>query len=206
MRNRNTRRLAILMLVFVFLLTGCAVAPPDSVIREAPGGQPLISADTAGLAPDILNAALYFRYGATGYLAPEQRQIQVRRDESPENALVQALLDGPRTGNAAQTSLFPPGTRLQSVVRQGETLIITFSEEFLGKYSDEPGDPAAEPGRTEGILRRRMCLDAIAATLTEAGLCTQVQVMVYRGADQKTPMRLLAGFLDRSSDAAILPP
>ena len=205
MRKKNLCLLALLLGV-VWLLTGCAVSPPENVIREETGGQPLISADTAGLSPDTLDAALYFRYGASGYLAPEQRQIQVRRDESPENALVQALLDGPRSGNAAQTSLFPPGTRLLSAVRQGETLVITFSVEFLGRYSDEPSDPTAEPGRSDGILRRQLCLDSIAATLTEAGLCTQVQVMVDQVANQSAPMRLLAGFLDRSADASVLPP
>ena len=205
MNKRNMCLVALLMGI-IWLFTGCAVSPPDAVIRENPDGQPLISADTTGLAPDTLNAALYFRYGATGYLAPEQRQIQVRRDESPESALVQALLDGPRSGNAAPTSLFPPGTRLLSAVSQGETLVITFSAEFLSRYSDEPADPTAEPGRSEGILRRQLCLDSLAATLTEAGLCTQVQVMVDQGADQTAPMRLLAGFLDRSGDETVLPP
>ena len=206
MRMKKTRRLALLLLAMAALLCGCSASPPESVIRSNPDGQALVSADTGNLTPDALNAALYFRYGDTGFLAPEQRQISVQRDESPESALVQALLDGPRSGIAALTALFPPGTRLVSAARQGDTLLITFSEEFLGRYGDEPMDISAEPWRTEGPLRRRLCLDSLAATLTEAGLCAQVQVMVYRGQDQTAPMRLQAGFLDRSGDETILPP
>ena len=205
MRKIPVCRLTCLLLIGAFLLSGCAASPPDALIREETEGQTLISANTANLPPDTLSAALYFRYGDSGYLAPEQRLIPVQRDESSEKALVQALLDGPRSGGNSLRALFPPGTKLMSASRQEDTVVVTFSEEFLGRYSDEPKDASAEPGRTESMLRRQLCLDSLAATLTEAGLCVQVQVMVYPS-NQTAPMRLQAGFLDRSGDTAILPP
>ena len=199
------KRLLALLLCLLFL-SGCVAQPPSALVRPQPEDQHLISADTGGLSPNTLTAALYFRYGATNYLVPEERSIQVQRDESPERALVQALLDGPALGGAQLTALFPPGTELLSAASQGETLFITFNEGLMNRYADEGADPGAGPGRAESALRRQLCLDALAATLTEAGLCSQVQVMVYRGADQTSPLRLQAGFLDRSNDETVLPP
>ncbi len=204
MNERKMRLLALLLAVL--LLSGCAAEPPRALVRTVPEDQSLVSADTAGQAPETMNATLYFRYARTEFLAPEERSVAVPRNESPERALVQALLDGPSLGRGYLSALFPPGTELLSAVCQGETVFVTFSEGFLGRYSNEPGDTAAEPWRTEGPLRRQLCLDALAATLTEAGLCSQVQVMVYRGLDNTSPMRLQAGFLDRSKDETLLPP
>ena len=206
MKGTMKRALAFALLLACLALCGCAAQPPRALVRAVPEGQRLVSADTEGLAPAALKAALYFRYSQTGYLAPEERLIAVPRDESPEKALVQALLDGPAPGTGQLTGLFPPGTELLSALREGNTVVVTFSEGFLGRYSDEPGELNAGPWRTEGPLRRQLCLDALAATLTEAGLCSQVQVMVYRGLDRASPMRLQAGFLDRSKADAVLPP
>ena len=199
------RRLALLA-ALALLLSGCAASPPDSLMRGTTEGETLIDADTGHLTPDAQGAVLYFRYGNSGYLAAEERQVPVERNESPEKALVQALIDGPAATASALSPLFPPGTEVLAAVSQGDTLFITFSEALLGRYSDEPGDISAEPWKTEAPLRRRLCLDSLAATLTEAGLCAQVQVLVYRGAGQATSMRLQAGFLDRSADSALLPP
>ena len=195
-----------LLLCLMLLLSGCAAAPPDNLIRGGTEGQSLISASTADFAPAAQSVALYFRYGATAYLAPEERQIRVQRNESLEKAIVQALIDGPAASSAALSPLFPAGTEVLAASIQENTLFITFNDAFLGRYADEPGDGTSGAWRQEGPLRRQLCLDALAATLTEAGLCAQVQVLVYQGANQATSMRLQAGFLNRSQDSALLPP
>ena len=193
-----------MLLAAALLLGGCMVSPPDVLLRGGTEGEILIDAGTDDLSEDGQDVTLYFRYGDTEYLAPEQRQIQVQRNESLEKALVEALIAGPISAPSLRT-LFPAGTEALAAVTQGETLFVTFNEAFLGKYTDEPDNPSGE-WRAEGILRRQMCLDALAATLTEAGLCTQVQVLVYRSASQSASMRLQAGFLDRSADDTLLPP
>ena len=203
--RRGARRAALLILCAV-LLCGCTATPPDTLMRSDPADSALISADTRALTPDAWEATLYFRYKDTAYLVPEKATLSVQRNESAEKALVQALLDGPGATASALAPLFPPGTEVLAVSRQGDTLFVTFNEALLGRYGDEPGDAAAGKWKTEGPLRRKLCLDALTATLTEAGLCAQVQVLVYRGGGQATSMRLHAGFFTRGADETLLPP
>lgn len=200
----RARRWALLLLCAV-LLSGCAAKPPENVIRSDAETEKLISADTEGLSPSAMTAALYFRYGDTAFLAAQVRAVEVQRDETPERALVQALLDGPMGAAGMLSALFPPNTQVLATASQGDTLFITFSDAFMGRYADESGEPGA-PEAEEMRLRRQMCLDSLSATLTEAGLCARVQVLVYRGASQGTSMRLPAGFLDQSGNETLLPP
>lgn len=202
-RHRKTA-LAALLILCVFL-SGCMGAPPDSLIRRNADTQRLISASTEELTPDTREIMLYFRYGQTDYLAPEKRTIQVQRNESLEKAVVQALINGPETAASSLSALFPAGTEVLAAASQGDTLFITFNDSFLGRYADEPADQNAGEWKTEGPLRRQLCLNALAATLTEAGLCVKTQILVYRGAGQSTTMRLQAGFLTRTQDDTILP-
>ena len=194
------------LLCCALLLTGCMNSPPDALLRQGGDGQRLISASIGELTPDTRKITLYFRYGDSAYLAPEQREIEVKRNESLEKAVTAALILGPAASSPSLSGLFPPGTEALAATAQGDTLFITFNEAFLGRYADEPADPSAGTWRTEGTLRRKLCLQSLAAALTEAGLCTQVQVLVFRSAAQTTSMRLQAGFLDRSSDDTLLPP
>ncbi len=191
------------LLTFCLLaLSGCMTSPPDALLREGTEGQRLISASTAELSPDSRMITLYFRYGDSAYLAPEQREIQVKRNESLEKAIAEALIQGPAAPDLALSSLFPPGTEVLAATAQGDTLFITFNEAFLGRYADEPADAVSG----EGTLRRQLCLQSLAAALTEQGLCARVQVLVYRSAAQAASMRLQAGFLTRTNDDALLPP
>lgn len=196
---------AALLLCCVLALSGCMNSPPDALLRES-GGQPLISASIGELTPDSQTITLYFRYGDSAYLAPEKREIQVKRNESLEKAITSALIQGPAASAASLSGLFPPGTEVLAAAVQGDTLFITFNEAFLGRYADEPADASSGEWRMEGRLRRQLCLQSLAAALTEAGTCSQVQVLVFRSAVQTTSMRLQAGFLDRSGDDALLPP
>ena len=193
-----------LLLMAMLVLTGCMASPPDTLIRENKGDTPLLSADTHQQNPDILSAALYFRYGASPYLAPEQRQIQVERNESSEKALVKALIAGPSATQSALSPLFPPETEVISVTTQGDTLFITFNEALLSRYPDEPKDLTGDEWRIEAPLRRQLCMDALTATLTEAGMCTRIQVLVYRENVKTTSMRLHAGYLTCTDDDALL--
>ncbi len=191
-----------LLLCCVLALSGCMNSPPDVLLREGTDGQRLISASTQDLTPDSQKITLYFRYGDSAYLAPEQREIQFKRNESIEKAIAAALIQGPAASAESLSGLFSPGTEVLAATVQGDTLFITFNEAFLGRYADEPSDAVTG----ESILRRQLCLQSLAATMTEGGLCAQVQVLVYRSTVQSTSMRLQAGYLDRSNDDTLLPP
>lgn len=193
---------AALLLFCAVTLAGCMTSPPDALLREGNEGQRLISASTAELSPDSRAITLYFRYRDSAYLAPEQREIEMKRNESLEKAIVSALIQGPEASSVALSALFPPGTEVLSAAAQGDTLFITFNEAFLGRYADESTDAVS----SEGTLRRQLCLQSLAAALTEQGLCAQVQVLVYSSAAQNTSMRLQKGFLNRTNDDSLLPP
>ena len=203
---RKKTALCLALCLAAALLCGCTAAPPDAVIRSEPERSQLISANTETLEPDAFRAVLYFRYGQTAYLAPEERIVKAERNETAEMALVQALIAGPSATSSSLSPLFPPGTEVLSVSAQEDTLYVTFSEALLGRYADEPSDPSSEPWKTEGALRRRLCMDALTAALTEAGLCARVQVLVYRETAQTASMRLQAGFFDRGGDETPLSP
>lgn len=202
---KKTFRLAALLSLCAILLCGCMTSPADSLKRQSAEGQSLISASTAELAPEEQEMTLYFRYGDTAFLAPERRLILVERNESLEKAVVEALIMGPAATASSLSPLFPAGTEVLAVASQGDTMFITFNEAFLGRYADEPADGMGE-WRAEGPLRRQLCLDSLAATLTEEGLCAKVQVLVYRSSGASTSMRLQAGFLNRSGDQTLLAP
>ena len=204
--SRRARRLALLALC-VMLLGGCMSSPPDSLIRSEPGdSSALISADARQLSAQALDAVLYYRYQSSAFLAPENRRIEIARNETPEKALIQALLDGPSPTAAQLSPLFPQGTQLLAVSRQGDTLYITFNEALLGRYSDEPGDTSADAWKREFPLRRQLCMDSLAATLTEAGYCVRVQVLVYREVSSATSLRLTNSFFSQDGDTTPISP
>ena len=193
---------AALLLFCMLTLSGCMTSPPDALLRESAEGQRLISASTAELSPDSRTITLYFRYRDSAFLAPEKREIQMKRNVSLEKAIVSALIQGPDASSVALSALFPPGTEVLAATAQGDTLFITFNEAFLGRYADEASDAVSG----EGTLRRQLCLQSLAAALTEQGLCARVQVLVYESALQNTSMRLQKGFLNRTNDDSLLPP
>ena len=201
-RNRKKSALC-LMVICALCLSGCTISPPDSLKRTGVESRSLISASTADLAPDERAVALYFRYQDSSYLATEARAVVVQRNESLEKAIVEALITGPL--NTELSPLFPVGTEVVNTSTQDGTLFVTLNEAFLGRYADEPGDASTGIWKTEGPLRRQLCLDAMAATLTEAGLCERVQVLVTRDSGQQISMRLQAGYLNRGTDTTLLP-
>ena len=204
---RNKKKAAsvfCLLLACALCLAGCAISPPDSLKRSGVDSRSLISASTVELSPDEKPMALYFRYQNSAFLASEPRLVVVQRNESLEKAVVQALISGPL--NTELSPLFPTGSEVVSTSTQNGTLFVTLNEAFLGRYPDEPGDSSAGYWKTEGPARRQLCLDALAATLTEAGLCDRVQVLVQRDLGHASSMRLQAGFLNRSGDTSMLPP
>ena len=134
-------------------------------------------------------ATLYFRYLDEPYLAPETRVVNQTPSRPYEQVLISALLSGP-TGHDL-TALFPPGTRVISTARQGRTLFITFSQELLNAYGDEPDTWASDPAwQAEVPLRRLLCMQGIAATITENCDVDRVQILVQQDTSAISSLRL----------------
>ena len=177
-RTRAMRAALILLLALTAALTGACSLGGNNAVSPAPS-----STVPAAEAPAEMTrqgtATLYFRYLDEPYLAPESRVVNQTPSRPYEQVLISALLSGP-TGHDL-TALFPPGTRVISTTRQGRTLFVTFSPELLGAYADEPDAWAPDPAwQAEVPLRRLLCMQGIAATITENCDVDRVQILVQQ--------------------------
>lgn len=82
--------------------------------------------------------SLYFR-NETGII-PEARLIDVKElIENPYEKILNMLIQGPKNENIQKT--IPDGTKINKIEKEGEVLIIDFSQEFIlnhnGKENDE---------------------------------------------------------------------
>lgn len=193
----------IILPLVCLVLSGCGAAPVQEKAASAQGM--IVTADASALAGEENVYALYFRLGGTDYLAPEQRQLTVGRDETAEMALVRGLIGGPAPTSASLSPLFPQGTEVLAVARQGDTLFVTLNERFLSGYSAERSELTGEEKQQAVQKERQLCLDALSATLTEAGLCTRVQVLIYRNQVQGNSLRLTEDYLYQNGSDMPLP-
>ena len=136
-----------------------------------------------------IKATLYFRYLDEPMLASESRVLSVRRDQRPEQAILEALIEGPSAGNADLRALVPTGTRVEGISSREQVLFITFSEDFL--EDDVPEDWAEDVDWTEEApLLRELITQSIAASVTESYPYTGVQILVHRENEVQTSLRL----------------
>lgn len=177
-RTRAMRAALALLLALTAALLGACSLGGGTPVSPAPS-----STVPAAEAPAEMQrqgtATLYFRYLDEPYLAPETRVVNQTPSRPYEQVLISALLSGP-TGHDL-TALFPTGTRVISTTRQGRTLFVTFSQELLGAYADEPDTWASDPAwQAEVPLRRLLCMQSIVATITENCDVDRVQILVQQ--------------------------
>ena len=197
------RRKLALLLAACLALGGCAAVRdplPESTI--IPGTDPVLPAVNEEGRRIREEATLWFRFLDEPYLAPETRAIVQLTGQSYEMALLSALFSGPGTQYVELNSLFPEGTRVLSVSRQGRALLVTVSREFLNSLPDEPEDWQSDAAwRIEMPLRRRLAMQSLVATITENCDVDEVIVLLEQNADQATSSRLpRSWFLDENSD------
>ena len=74
--------------------------------------------------------SLYFADKETGELLPEARMIDIKEIiNDPYNVLMNMLIEGPK--NEKFTKVIPDGTKVLNINKEGDTLTIDFSSEFL---------------------------------------------------------------------------
>lgn len=95
--------------------------------------------------------SLYFK-NENG-LMPEARLVDVKElINNPYEKIMNMLLEGPKNENLQKT--IPNGTKINSIEKQGEILILDFSEEFISKHS-------------VGEQEEKLTLQSIVKTVTE---------------------------------------
>lgn len=192
---------AAVLLLLCMLLAACSQQPPRALIRNDSENEEesslRISAEPEDTALLQIPSTLYFRYAGTSLLRQESRQIETLPNVSREKALVEALLEG--SAEPGRSLLFPEKTRVISTQTQGNVLYVTFSEDLYGSYADDG------ISIEDAILRRRLALAALAATLTENGDFREIQVLVRAEENVGSSMRLTDRFL-LEDGSRVLPP
>lgn len=95
--------------------------------------------------------SLYFK-NENG-LIPEARLIDVKElINNPYEKIINMLLEGPKNENLQKT--IPDGTKINKIEKQGENLIIDFSEEFILNHSG-------------GEEKEKLTIKSIIKTVTE---------------------------------------
>ena len=124
-------------------------------------------------------------------LAAERRTVSRLPNEPYETALLRLLLEGPSLNAPALRGLFPAGTRVISTSRQGEMLFVTLSYQLMNGYSDEPSNWRSDTAWAQEVpLRRRLAMQAIAATVTENTTAQQVVILLEQRGETTDSMRL----------------
>lgn len=140
---------------------------------------------------------LYFRFLDSPYLGQERRAIQVKRTQNLEQALVQALLDGPKGAEGYYQPLFPEGTKVLNVLEEGGRLFVSLSREVMNPL---PGEDNSPLGKENAVLRRRLALSSLVNTLTEQGGAQSVQVLVMGEPGPEQSLRLSMRYYLEDSD------
>ena len=196
---RMLRLLALLGLAL--LLTACASDPLPGTPAEE--NIPLPAAENLRAQETL--STLWFRYGDEPFLAPESRQVSPSPLKSYEQALVEALISGPGTAHTELTALFPQGTRVLSTHLQGRILFVTLSREIMDDFADEPDNwQSSKTWAAEVPLRRTLCMQSIAATITENCEVDQVVILVEQTSTATDSLRLRRQYYRDGSDASAL--
>lgn len=95
--------------------------------------------------------SLYFKNN--NELIPEARLVDVKElIKNPYEKILNMLIEGPKNENLQKT--IPEGTKINKIEKQGEILIIDFSEEFISKH-------------VGGEKEEKITMQSIVKTLTE---------------------------------------
>ena len=155
----------------------CSVQGIDQVLITIEG-QPLLAADGTeqgvlkesdvvfdadALMQDEANIKLYFSDVNAEYLVSEIHRIKVRRGESLEKRVMQALIDGPK--NAQNVLTVPPETKIRSIETKDSVCYVNLSSDFISKNQ-------------MGLTAERLTIFSIVNSLTELSGIDKVQFLI----------------------------
>lgn len=162
------KKTGVLILALTVLLTaGCL----SGGISEDPVYEALPPLDPEDGIEREVSADLYFRLSGEPYLVKVTRNISVRANESRENAVLRALLEGPPPLSNGVSSVFSDNVRAVSVHLDGGILYVTMSREFM-----ETNANAASREKMDENLR--LSVYALVNSLTAVGKADRIQILI----------------------------
>ncbi|MEG1194168.1 MAG: GerMN domain-containing protein [Clostridia bacterium] len=176
-------KLTLLLSVLMLSLCACSTMHSNPLIKAEATAVPGLSMDLHAASASDTNtdefvATLYFRYLNQPMLAKESRTLTVKRDESNELALLNALLQGPSAGHMELRRLFPENIQVENVTSKNQVLFVTLSNTLLSN-ADLPADWQGQADwATEAPLLRELQMQSIVASVTECFAYTGVQIMI----------------------------
>ena len=182
-----------------------AMLAPD---EQSSAGMPGVTFESqlgAKQESSLIDVMLYFRYGDTNLLGAVGAQLDMRREETVAQSIVEALLIGPDAAHDRLSGVFPQGTEVISVQSEGDTAFVTLNQAFLGIPDGAPTDwEDLSEWQAEATLRRRLAFQSIVLALTEDGRYQRVQLYVA-GGDDEIPQRIPLYWFDQSvSDTGVM--
>jgi spore germination protein GerM len=106
--------------------------------------------------------SLYFKTGEE--LVPEARLIDVKElIDNPYYILLEMLIEGPKNSNLEKT--IPENTKINKIEKQGDTLLIDFSEEFISNHNGGKED-------------EEITIKSIVNTLTELTEINGIKILI----------------------------
>lgn len=106
--------------------------------------------------------SLYFKSGEE--IVPEARLIDVKELlNNPYEEILNMLLEGPKNNNLENT--IPEGTKINKIEKQGDVLVIDFSNEFIENHRG-------------GEIEEKITIDSILNTVTELTEINGIKILV----------------------------
>lgn len=154
---------------------------------------------------NLIDVTLYFRYGDTNLLGAVGAQLDMRREETVAQSIVEALLVGPDAAHDRLSRRFPTGDGSHLRAERGRYGVCYAEPRVSGHTERRARDwEDLEAWQTEATLRRRLAYESIVLALTEDGRFQRVQLYVA-GGDDEIPQRIPLYWFDRSvSDTGVM--
>lgn len=154
---------------------------------------------------NLIDVTLYFRYGDTNLLGAVGAQLDMRREETVAQSIVEALLVGPDAAARPTERRFPTGDGSHFRAERGRYGVCHAEPRVSGHTERRAADwEDLEAWQTEATLRRRLAYESIVLALTEDGRFQRVQLYVA-GGDDEIPQRIPLYWFDRSvSDTGVM--
>lgn len=194
-----------LVVVIILVLVAMQMRQEEAESAEEASARPT----PAILNPDRQDAGvgqvtyLYFRWDDSQLLLAQAREVTVKVNETPEEAAVQALIDGPQTSAARLTRLLPADASIVRAEGRGDTFYITFDQALVRSQS------VGETLPTENSLRDRLRLIAqsVANTVVNVGNYARVQILIdYEDNGYGEPPSSYEFGFSQQEDGGTLPP